>query len=80
MDKTIPVYVPDYAVEAYQSAKHWSEFTWFIGMETSITHSTLNSQTEFAGQSIYDLHGRRITDTEGIKGIYIVNGKKVLVK
>ena len=79
-DKTIPVYVPDYAVEAYQSAKHWSEFTWFIGMETSITHSTLNSQTEFAGQSIYDLHGRRITDTEGIKGIYIVNGKKVLVK
>ena len=80
VDKTIPVYVLDYTIAAYQSAKHWSEFTWFIGMETSITHSTLNSQTEFAGQSIYDLHGRRITDTEGLKGIYIVDGRKVVIK
>ena len=29
---------------------------------------------------IYDLHGRRITDTEGLKGIYIVNGRKVIFK
>ena len=76
VDKSIPVYVPDYAVEAYRSAKHWSEFTWFIGVETGITHSALNSQPS----TIYDLHGRRITDTEGLKGIYIVNGKKVIIK
>ena len=29
---------------------------------------------------IYDLHGRRITDAEGLKGIYIVNGRKVIFK
>ena len=29
---------------------------------------------------IYDLHGRRIVDTEGRKGIYIVNGKKVILR
>ena len=30
--------------------------------------------------TIHDLHGRRITDTEGLKGVYIVNGKKVVFK
>ena len=29
---------------------------------------------------IYDLQGRRVTDTEGLKGIYIVDGKKVMIK
>ena len=29
---------------------------------------------------IYDLRGRRITDVEGLKGVYIVNGKKVIFK
>ena len=30
--------------------------------------------------TIHDLHGRRITDTEALKGVYIVNGKKVVFK
>ena len=29
-------------------------------------------------QIIYDLQGRRITNTANLKGLYIVNGKKVL--
>ena len=28
---------------------------------------------------IYDLQGRRITDTDNLKGVYIVNGKKVIL-
>ena len=31
-------------------------------------------------QIIYDLHGRRVTDTEGLKGIYIMNGRKVVIQ
>ena len=30
--------------------------------------------------TIYDLQGRKVTDTEGLKGIYIVNGRKVVIK
>ena len=77
VDKSIPVYVPDYAVEAYRSAKHWSEFTWFIGMETGINNSEIKNQKS---DIIYDFHGRRITDTEGLKGIYIIDGRKVIIK
>lgn len=31
-------------------------------------------------QMIYDLSGRRVLDTDGLKGLYIVNGRKVLFK
>ena len=27
---------------------------------------------------VYDMQGRRINDTDNLKGIYIVNGKKVI--
>ena len=47
-----------------------------FGGTTSIAPSTLNSQLS----TIHDLHGCRITDTEGLKGIYIVGGKKVVFK
>ena len=77
VDKTIPVYVLDYTIAAYQSAKHWSEFTWFIGMETGINNSEIKNQKS---DIIYDFHGCRVTDTEGLKGIYIVNGRKVVIK
>ena len=42
-----------------------------------IDPSTLNSQPS----TIYDLTGRKVTDTENLKGgIYIVNGKKMIIK
>ena len=42
-----------------------------------IDPSTLNSQPS----TIYDLTGRKVTDTENLKGgIYIVNGQKIIVK
>lgn len=36
-------------------------------------------EVPISGQSlvVYDLQGRRVVNTEGLKGIYIVNGKKV---
>ena len=36
-------------------------------------------QGEYKGETvIYDLTGRKVESTKGLKGIYIVNGKKVL--
>lgn len=49
-----------------------------FGGITSI-HSIVN--TEKASQRIYDLNGRSINSLNGLsKGVYIVNGKKVIIK
>ena len=45
--------------------------------DAGIEHATLNSQHSV----IYDLQGRRVLNTENLKGgVYIVNGKKVVMK
>ena len=77
VDKAIPVHVLDYAVEAYKAAKYWDEFAYFITMETGIENSELRNHNS---EMIYDLHGRRVTDTEGLQGIYIIDGRKVVIK
>ena len=77
VDKAIPVHVLDYAVEAYKATKHWNEFAYFITMETGIENSELRNHNS---EMIYDLHGRRVTDTEGLQGIYIIDGRKVVMK
>ncbi len=40
----------------------------------------IEKTTDNGGQTtvIHDLHGRRIIDAEGLKGVYIVNGSKVI--
>ena len=77
VDTSIPVYVPEASVVDYQSAEVWKDFLGFVGVDTGIEQTTENSlQTTV----IYDLMGRRVTDTEGLKGIYIINGRKVVIK
>ena len=49
----------------------------FESDDTGIDHSEFSNQKT---EIIYDLTGRRVTDTKGLKGIYIVNGKKVVIK
>ena len=44
---------------------------------TDIEQTTDNRQQT---TDIYDLLGRKVTDTEGLKGIYIVGGRKVVIK
>ena len=45
------------------------------GLETGIESSLLEAQ---GSQLIYDLQGRRVE--KAVKGVYIVNGKKVVIK
>ncbi len=49
----------------------------FESDDTGIDHSEFSNQKT---EIIYDLTGRCVTDTKGLKGIYIVNGKKVVIK
>ena len=76
-DKGIPVYVPAGSVEAYKAATGWSEFRNYVGIEAGIDKSQLTTGSE--QQTIYDLRGRRV-DNLVKGGIYIVGGKKVIIK
>lgn len=53
------------------------DVTYTANIESGIEHMTIGN-----GQLIiYDLAGRKVTDTQNLKGgIYIINGKKVVVK
>ena len=74
VNKSIPVYVPAGSIEDYKAAAYWNEFTNYADIEAGINELTGdNSQL-----TIYDLSGRRVEKAE--KGIYIVNGKKVVIK
>lgn len=77
VNSSISIYVPTNSVSAYRSAQYWNGFTNISGIETSIDNSQFTNQNS---EIIYDSHGRRITDTNGLKGVYIVNGKKQVLK
>ena len=73
------LHVPANALEAYKSDASWGSFPNIVALtedETGIGRLA-NGDSEM---TIYDLHGRRITDAEGLKGVYIVNGSKTVIK
>ena len=75
--------VPIGYAAAYQAADQWKEFFFVedvVEADTNIEHSESTIQDS---QSIYDLSGRKIVVddlSELQKGIYIINGRRVLVK
>ena len=76
VDRSIPVYVPAASIVTYEEAEYWNEFQIIgIGTETDIDNSEIKNQNS---EIIHDLQGRRVQ--EPAKGLYIVNGRKVLVK
>jgi hypothetical protein len=47
----------------------------------NITNDVLQLTNDNSQSAIYDLMGRKVTDTEKLRGgIYIVNGRKVFIK
>ena len=52
------------------------DVTYTANIESSIHHSILNSHDTV----IYDLSGRRVLNVENLTGVYIINGKRVLIK
>ena len=70
------LYVPAGARDVYASTDGWSEFVNIVELNGSDIKDVV---VEAAGENgVYDLFGRRADAPS--KGIYIVNGKKVLVK
>ncbi len=78
---TCVLYVPEGCVEAYKAAPVWGEFANILVIGTSSISGVLFDSGK--QQDIYSLDGRKVksnaTSAEGLpKGVYIINGKKVL--
>ena len=78
--------VPKASMELYEQAVWWEDFWRFnakvgaIEDVVGIEHIETNVPY-LQSDAVYDLSGRRLTDVENLKsGIYIVNGKKVVIK
>ena len=74
------VYVPKGAKEAY-NVEPWNSYEIVEMVNTSIAAApTVDSQK--ASAPVYDLNGRRVGTSDAMdtlpKGVYIVNGKKVM--
>ena len=70
------LHVPASALNAYKSTAPWSSFGNIVALtdeEMSVEQSVIEEQHE-----IYDLQGHRVTHPT--KGIYIVDGKKMVIK
>ena len=83
VDKSIPLYVPYGTKEKYQSTDGWKEFTNIIEMEETAGIESLTSDSSLKGEEsgkIYSLDGRKVSNSGLSKGIYIKNGKKVVIK
>ena len=52
----------------------------FIGLEDGETTSILSTTVDGMSNEIYDLQGRRVSNAQLKKGLYIENGKKIIVK
>ena len=77
---TATLYVPVGSKDAYAAAVGWKNFTNIVEMEFTGIDEVVD---EVKGENskvkdVYDLSGRKVTNPT--KGIYIVNGKKVLLK
>ena len=64
---------------------YWSGYDWLEYEGSDDLDGIIANETEYgagiaANAVAYDLNGRRVEDWQNMKGVYIVNGKKVVVK
>ena len=83
---TVNVYVPQEALATYQSTNEWEKFLNMHAIDDiSTTVTQPNAATDAETVTVYTLEGKGQTmkkaDVQSLpKGIYIVDGKKVVVK
>ena len=74
------LYVPKGTIDKYKATDGWKDF-WFMeegvpsGIDAVVKAKNKNDKT-----TIYDLNGRKLVGEPAQKGIYISNGRKVVVK
>ena len=76
-DKNIPVYVPANSVDAYKEADVWKDFHNIQAITSTDIKEMQVSNNKFV---IYDMNGRKVDDKNGKSGVFIMNGKKMLIK
>ena len=75
--ETCILFVPEGSLNAYKAAEGWNEFKNIIEYNFSAIHAiTVDGKSS----NIYDLQGRKVTDSQLSRGIYIMNGRKYVVK
>ena len=72
------LYVPKGCVEKYRVAEGWGEFVHILEIDDGTSINGLKADG-IAGD-IYDLRGRKVDTNTLRKGIYIRNGKKIVIK
>lgn len=68
------LYVPAGAKETYAATERWNEFTNIVELEDTNIDKVVSPNNSL----YFDLNGRSVENPT--RGIYIVNGKKILVK
>ena len=82
MTKTI-LHVPANMVTLFQSTSPWKDFASIVALTDDDPKPTGIASVSHAKQeytTYFDLNGRKLTDIPIQKGVYINNGKKVVVK
>ena len=72
------LYVPESALEGYKAATQWNSFRIILPLE-EIPLGISNIEADDSNAPYYTLDGKRV-DNPTQKGIYIRNGKKVMIK
>ena len=74
------IYVPETALETYRNAKYWKDHAdQILPKEQTTGISSIEREQSEKKTTIYDLQGRKFTEVQP-NGMYIVNGKKVVIK
>ena len=72
------IYVPETALETYRNAKYWKDHAdQILPKEQSTGINLIGYKQSEKKSAIYDLQGNKVTEMQS-KGIYIVNGKKIM--
>ena len=70
------LYVPEGTVEKYKATGGWKNFNKILVIGTGINALSVNESVD----SYYTLDGRKVQGQPAEKGVYIVNGRKVVIK
>ena len=73
------LHVPANAIEAYKATWPWSDFKEIVAINGNDPDGISKVKQDNCESSYYDLYGRRIHQPQQ-KGLYIRNGKKIVVK
>ena len=79
--KKATLYVPKGSKTAYQAADYWKEFKEIVEIDVTSIKAVENEQIAGSDETgnWYTLDGRRLSGKPTKRGIYIVNGRKVIV-